>query len=118
MLHRTCEKLYAGVRSGASVSYDITALLSSVSVDQALGIIKDLLERDNTLKERTVLPVKDIILLLEFCLKNTYFSFNGQFYEEVEGVAMGSLVSPIIANLYKEYFEQKVLSIATHQPRL
>ena len=53
-------------------------------------------------------------LLLQFCLKNTYFSFQGQFYEQVDGAAMGSLVSPIVANLYMEYFEQKALSTATH----
>ena len=58
-------------------SYDVTALLTSVPVDPALGIIKDLLEKDRTLKERTVLLAKDIILLPEFCLKNTYFSFQG-----------------------------------------
>ena len=73
----------------------------------ALAIIKDLLEKDSTLKERTVLLVQDIIPLLEFCLKNTYFSFQGQYYEQVEGVAMESPVSPIVANLYMEYFEQK-----------
>ena len=28
------------------------------------------------------------MLLLEFCLKNTYLSFKGQFYEQVEGAAM------------------------------
>ena len=37
-------------------------------------------------------------------------SFQGQFYEQVEGVAMGSTVSPIVAKLYMEYFEQKSLS--------
>ena len=68
--------------------------------------------KDSTLKERTVLPVEDITLLLEFCLKNTYFSFQGQFYEQVEGVAKGSPDSPIVANLYMEYFEQKALSTA------
>ena len=51
-------------------------------------IIKNLLAKDHTLKERTVLAVSDIILLLEFCLKNTYFSFQDQFYEQVEGAAM------------------------------
>ena len=29
---------------------------------------------------------------------------------------MGSPVSPIVANLYMEYFEQKALSTATHPP--
>ena len=61
-----------------------------------------------------MLLVKDIILLVEFCLKNTYFSFHGQYYEQVEGAAMGPLVSPIVANLYMEYSEQKALSTATH----
>ena len=58
------------------------------------------------------MAVNDIILLLEFCLKNTYFSFQDQFYEQVEGTAMGSPVSPIVANLYMDHLEQKALSPA------
>ena len=46
-----------------------------------------------------------------------YFSFQDQFYEQVKDVAMGSTVSPIVANSYMEYFEQKALSTAPH-PRL
>ena len=71
-------------------SYDVSALLTSVPVDPALKVIKDLLEKDSTFKERTVLAVEDIIQLLEFCLKNTYVSFQGQFYEQIKGAAMGS----------------------------
>ena len=81
-------------------SYNVSALFTSVPVDPALKVIKDLLEKDPTLKERTVLPVEDITLLLEFCLKNMYFSFKGQFYEQVKDVAMGSPVSPIVAYIY------------------
>ena len=98
-------------------SYDVSALFISVPVDPALNIIKDLLEKDHTLKERTVTEVSDIILLLEFCLKNTYFSFQDQFYEEVEGAAMGSPVSPIVANLYMEYLEQKGSKYCPNPPR-
>ena len=43
-----------------------------------------------------------------------YFSFQDQFYEQVEGVAMGSPVSPIIANLYMENLEKKALSTSPH----
>ena len=63
------------------------------------------------------MDVSDIILLLEFCLKNTYFSFQDKFCEQVEGAAMGSPVSPIVANLYMEYLEQKGLSTTSHSPR-
>ena len=93
-------------------SYGVSALFTSVPVDPALNIIKDLLEKDHNLKEMPVMEVSDIILLLEFCLKNTYFSFQDQFYEQVEGAAMGSPVSPIMANLFMEYLEQKALNTA------
>ena len=93
-------------------SYDVSALFTSVPVDPALKVIKDLLEKDPTLKDRTVLTVNDIIQLLECFHKSTYFSFQDQFYEQFEGVAMGSPVSPIVVNLYMEYFEQKALSTA------
>ena len=98
-------------------SYDVSALFTSVPVDPVLNITKDLLVKDHTLKERKVQAVSNIILLLEFCLKNTYFSFQDQFYEQVEGAAMGSPVSPIVANLCMEYLEQKALSTAPNPPR-
>ena len=99
-------------------SYNVSALFTSVPTDPALNIIKDLLEKDPTLKDRTVMGVNDIILLLEFCLKNNYFSFQGQFFEQVKGVAMGSPVSPIVANLYMEYLQQKTLSTTPHPQAL
>ena len=97
-------------------SYDVTSLFTSVQIDPALNIIKDLLEKDEKLNDRTVLSVQNIIELLGFCLHNTYFSFQNKFYEQVEGVAMGSLVSPIVANLYMEYFERKALASAINPP--
>ena len=95
------------------ISYDVTSLFTSVPIDPALNIIKDLLEKDEKLNDRTVLSVQNIIELLGFCLHNTYFSFQNKFFEQVEGVAMGSPISLIDANLYMEYFERKALSSAT-----
>ena len=92
----------------------MSALFTSVPLHPALKVIKDLLEKDPTLKEKSTPSGRH--LLLEFCLKNMYFSFQGKFYDQVEGVAIGSQVSPIVANLYMEYFEQKALS-TTPPPR-
>ena len=72
-------------------SYDVTSLFTSVPIDPALNVIKDLLEKDEKLNDGTVLSVQDILELLGFCLHNTYFSFQNKFYEQVEGVPMGSL---------------------------
>ena len=87
------------------MSYDVTTLFTSVPIDPALNIIKDLLEKDDNLSNRTVLSVQNIIELLGFYLHNLYFSYQNKFYEQVEGAAMGSPVSPIVANLYMEHFE-------------
>ena len=87
---------------------------SSVPIDSALNIIKDLLVKDEKLSDRTVLSVQNIIEHLGFCLYNTHFSFQNKFYEQVEGVAMVSLVGPIIANLYMEHFERKALQSASN----
>ena len=55
-------------------TYDVTSLFTSVPIDPALNIIKDLLEKDEKLNDRTVLSVQNIIELMGFCLHNTYFS--------------------------------------------
>ena len=85
-------------------SYNVTSLFTSVPTDPSLNIIKDLLEKDEKLYDRTVLLVQNITELLGFCLHNIYFSFQNKFYEQVEGVVMGSPVSPIVANLYMGVF--------------
>ena len=94
-------------------SYDVTALFTSVPIDPVLNIFKDLLEQDDTFHDRTVLSVQNIIEPLGFCLHNTFFSFQDKFYEQVEGAAIGPLVSPIVANLYMEYFEREALHSAS-----
>ena len=98
-------------------SYDVTALFTSVPIDPALNIIKDLLDKDTTLKERTVMEVGDIYpSYWSFVSRIPTFLSKASSMNRVEGAAMGSPVSPIVANLYMEYLEQKALSTAPHPP--
>ena len=96
----------------------IALMITSILIDPSPNIIKDLLEKDDKLNDRTVLSVQNIIELLGFCLHNTYFSFQDTFYEQVEGAPMGSLVSLIVANLYMECFERKALASAINPPQV
>ena len=97
-------------------SYDVSALFTSVPVDKALVVIGKKLEEDTTLSERTPLSPSDIITLLGLCLKCTYFLFQGKYYLQIHGAAMGSPVSPIVCNLYMEDFEKRALESAEHPP--
>jgi len=62
--------------------------------------------------QATLLEQKDIIELLEFILTTTYFSFRGQIYRQKFGTAMGSPVSPLVANSFMESLEQKLIATA------
>ena len=100
------------------ISYDVSALCTSIPVTSAIKIMKNKSEQDTELHKRTTMPASSILELLEFCLCNTYFLFQGQFYEQTKKAAMGFLVSPIVANLYMESFEPSTLTTAVNPPRI
>ena len=50
------------------MSYDVKALFTSVPTTKAIIIIKQLLEEDQELQQRTSLSIENITSLLEFCI--------------------------------------------------
>ena len=96
-------------------SYDVSALFTSVPIQPVLNIIQ---QRLQDLQNRTSMSIKHIINLLEFCLNSTSFVFQGQYYQQMEGAAMGSPLSPIVANIIMEQFEKEALETAPHPPSL
>ena len=94
------------------VSFDVTPLFTNVSIEEAVGVIRDKVREDEDLVERTPLSPDRVAELLSLCLKSTYFSFGGEFYEQRQGAAMGSPASAVVANLYMEFFEELALESA------
>ena len=105
-------------QSQCMMSYDVKALFTSVPTEPATNIIKNMLEQNHELQHRTPMTVENIICLLQFCLNSTYFMFHGKYSEQLEGAAMGSSISPIVANLYMENFEVETIRSALHPPYL
>ena len=91
------------------VSYDVSALFTSIPIEEAIRVIHKRLSEDETLPERCELDVEQIMTLLRFCLETTYFVCNGVFYRQVQGAPMGSPVSPAVADLMMEEFEERAL---------
>ena len=58
--------------------------------------------------------------LLECVLSTTYFTFRGEIFSQCFGIAMGSPVSPLVANFYMEWLEGEAnTKAALHiRPRL
>nr|CAH8846348.1 unnamed protein product [Trichobilharzia regenti] len=91
------------------VSFDVNSLYTKIPIQMAMIALKEKLNEDKGLKDRTQLSVEEIIKGVEFCLTTTCFTFEGKIYQQNEGVAMGSTISPIIADIFMDYWEENVL---------
>ena len=78
------------------VSFDVVSLFTKTPVDLAIKVATNRLRYDHSLWQRTSLPLEDITDLLSFCLNTTQFVFEGPYYKQVFGTAMGSPVSAVI----------------------
>ena len=87
------------------VSFDVISLYTCIPIKKALEVIFRLIDPDTA-------------HLVEICLTSTFFCLEGEFYEQTCGVTMGSPLSPIVANLFAEYFEAKALASSRFLPKL
>ncbi|XP_022111650.1 uncharacterized protein LOC110990874, partial [Acanthaster planci] len=93
----------------ALISFDVVSLFTNVPIDGACCVALRRPEEDLELPDQTSLSPAEIVSLLEFVLRSTYFLYDGAYYEQTDGAAMGSPVSAVIANLYMESFEEEAL---------
>ena len=103
------------------VSFDVSALFTSIPVPTALDVINRLFTEHIEVPEtrgkyncsfeaNTVgLNKNEVMGLLKLVLENCVFSFQDKFYKQLHGAAMGSPCSPVVANIYMEYFEELAL---------
>ena len=84
-----------------------------VPVDYATATVQNKVQQDPLLPHRTSMSISQIIILLEFCLKTTYFLFQGKYFEQVHGAAMGSPISTLTTYLFIKEFKVKAISSAS-----
>ena len=72
-------------------SLDVQSLFTSIPVDRCLDVISRV--AGDTSGEAVLDPV-DLTALIKLCVQNIQFRFDGVFYRQVDGVAMGSPLGP------------------------
>lgn len=82
------------------VSFDVESLFTRVPLQDCLDVVRERL-KDNELPDQYA-------VLLEHCLDGNFFLYRGQYYLQIDGVAMGSPVAPVLANIWMEHFESKL----------
>ena len=92
---------------GKMISLDVNALFTNVALDFVLDKLVEK-EREGIFKPRV--PINILTDLIRLCVSSTVFQFNGVGYRQKFGVAMGSPLSPILANFCMEFLESDFIS--------
>ena len=85
-------------------SFDVSSLFTCIPLNETIDIaLKYLYDGRNKVNGLSKIQFKK---LLEMSTKETHFMFNGNVYDQVDGVAMGSPLAPVLANLFMRHFEE------------
>jgi hypothetical protein len=69
------------------VRFDVVSLFTWVLIRETINLLNRHFE-------------EGILKLFRHVLTTSYFSCTGQFYKQIDGMAMGSPLSPVIANFF------------------
>ena len=100
------------------MSLDVVSLFTKVPIDETLTVVRDKLAADPLLEECTCIPIDNLMEMLTFCVETTYFGMGSDIYRQEEGLAVGSSLSPGLANIYTEYFEEMALGSISLKPSM
>ena len=102
-----CE-LQINTNNVVMASFDVKSLFTNIPLDETITIIVNKCFY-NTSRFHGF-TVDQFTRLLNLSVKNCYFLFDGVLYKQVDGVAMGSPLGPLFANIFLSFHEKSWLA--------
>jgi len=84
------------------LSFDVNNMYANIPKHETLQILEKDLKNSNTLTKNEII---DIMKLSKVTIEQNYFEFNKCFYEQIDGLPMGSPFSGLLANIYMHNLE-------------
>jgi len=104
------------IENAIMVSFDAVSLFTNIPVDFTINLIlNSIFNKDN--KTFHGLNKSRLKKLLTWCAKTTTFQFNGKFYKQTDGVAMGSPIAPLMADVFMNHVVTQALKETPIQSR-
>ena len=89
------------------VSFDVESLFTSVPLTRTIDIILKRVYEDKLLTPK--INKRNLKKLIYDTCTKTSFLCNGKFYDQINGVSMGSSLAPVLANIIMTELEEKVI---------
>ena len=93
------------------VSYDVTSLFTNIPLQETINTTINLTLNHNP---NLNIPKNELKKLPLFPTSQTQFIFNSKFYNQIDGVVMGSPLNPVLANISMGFYEFKWLNGYNH----
>ena len=87
------------------VSFDVRSLFTNIPLNKTIKICLDRLYSGNS-DIRPNIPEKTLEQMLRLCVTDNTFVFDGKVYTQIDGVAMGNSLGPILADIYMAHLEE------------
>ena len=87
-------------------SFDIKSLFTNVPIEETIDICTQQLYHSDI--ERPSLSEKSFQKLLRMVTTGVEFSFDNIMFRQIDGVAMGSPLGPVLANIFVGFHEQRL----------
>ena len=88
------------------ISYNVCSLFTSIPLKETIDIAVNLIfDKYPDLK----ITRQELKKLFEFATSGTHFLFDGSYYDQIDGVMLGSPLCPVLANLFMGFHEKRWL---------
>ena len=93
---------------------DVVGLYPNIPHEEGLEALKGALDS----RENKTVSTESLTELAQIVLKNNCFEFNGKFYQQLQGTAIGTNFAPSYAILFMAALGERLLSNAPYKPWL
>ncbi|CAF4600906.1 unnamed protein product [Rotaria sp. Silwood2] len=98
-------------------SFDVESLYTNVPVEEAIEVTLNYIDKPKKLVD-VPFDEEQMKTLLDLSLRDSTFRFQNKIYKQIDGVAMGNPLAPIIADLWMQKIEEKLNRFSTNKPMI
>ena len=93
------------------ISFDVMSLFTNIALSESIDIAVNLIFENSPDIKFTKRELQE---RFRIATSGTDFTFDGCIYDRIDGVAMGSPLAPVLANLFMGFHEQNWIEQATN----